>query len=418
MSTKKFDAEKFLDAQSHMYDTAFSEVSNGRKVSHWIWYIFPQIDGLGHSWTSKQYAIRNLDEAKAYLQHEILGKRLIDICEVLLQQNKTAEEIFGFPDVLKVRSCVTLFREADSKIDVFQKVLDKFYDGQPDQKTLGILSNQSGSNPKPNRVKMVDVFQDTLAMIRENESLQVAVENSILNTKLYYPDSEMSLPENIHLQPKYHVSPDRSFQAAQKLSRQFPDEKIAVLNFASATHAGGGVVNGSRAQEESLCRCSTLYPCLNQPNLLENYYDFHRKRHNTLYTDTVIYTPDVVVIKTDTNVPERAPESAWFKVDIITCAAPNLNHLDGISDEELYTIHCKRARRILTSAVIADVSVLVLGAFGCGAFRNPPAVVARAYQDVLKEFEGYFQFVEFAIFHSGRESANYRAFADVFENLT
>ena len=413
---KKFDAQKFLDAQTMSYEIALSEVRNGYKRSHWIWYIFPQIAGLGRSWTSEQYAIQNLDEAKAYLQHDILKKRLVDICEVLLQQNQTAETIFGFPDVLKVRSCVTLFREADSSIDVFQRVLDKFYHGQPDYKTLQILSSQSSPNPKPSRAKMVEVFQDTLAMIREHDALQSAISDTVQNTKLYLPDSDMPLPENPRFQPEYHVSADRSFQATQRLHSQFPDEKIAVLNFASATHAGGGVTSGARAQEESLCRCSTLYPCLNQQHLLDCFYEYHWARHDCLYTDSVIYLPDVVVIKTDTNIPERMPQTDWFKADIITCAAPNLRHdANLISADEQYLIHCKRARRILASAVIGGASVLVLGAFGCGAFKNKPEMVAKAYRDVLKEFEGYFQFVEFAVFYVGNESANYQAFADVFE---
>ncbi|HAJ97931.1 MAG TPA: DUF1810 domain-containing protein [Ruminococcus sp.] len=143
---KKFSAEKYLDAQAYSYDMALSEISSGRKVGHWIWYIFPQIDGLGHSFISKEYAIQSLDEAKEYLQNEVLKKRLVAICETLLRQDKSAQEIFGFPDVLKVRSCVTLFHEADSSIDVFQNVLDKFYDGQPDEKTLHIISTQKTEN--------------------------------------------------------------------------------------------------------------------------------------------------------------------------------------------------------------------------------------------------------------------------------
>ena len=413
---KKFDAQKFLDAQTMSYEIALSEVRNGYKRSHWIWYIFPQIAGLGHSSNSRYYAIQNLDEARAYLQNDVLRNRLITISQALLEQNRSAMEIFGFPDVEKVRSCMTLFREADSSIDVFQKVLDKFYEGVPDKKTLDILSPKTKSSQKPSRELMVEVFQDTVSLIQGNATLQTAIQNSVSNTKLYYPDDEITLPENPHFQTKYHVSPDRSFQAGQKLHQQFPNEKIAVLNFASATHVGGGVVHGARAQEESLCRCSTLYPCLNQPFLLENYYHFHQKRHHSLYTDTVIYTPNIVVVKTDTSVPQRAPESDWFQVDVITCAAPNLSPIGAIPDEQLHSLHCQRARRILSSAIAGGASVLVLGAFGCGAFKNAPEIVAKAYHDVLKEFGGYFQFVEFAVFYVGNESANYQAFLDVFGN--
>lgn len=416
---KKFSAEKYLSAQAYSYDMALSEISNGRKVGHWIWYIFPQIDGLGHSFISKQYAIQSLDEAKEYLQNEVLKKRLVAICETLLRQDKSAQEIFGFPDVLKVRSSVTLFREADSSINVFQNVLDKFYDGQPDEKTLQIIASQENHQSKPSRAEMVRVFQDTLTWIRENPVLQKAVADSTANTRFYSPDDTMILPQNPHYQPSYSVTAHRSFEAVQKLRQRMPDERFAVLNFASATHAGGGVEVGSRTQEEALCRCSTLYPCLNQSELSEKYYQYHQEKYDCFYSDAVIYVPDVLVIKTDTSIPERMLPEQWFKTDIITCAAPNLRYNpDIISPEEQYLVHRKRAKRIISSAVIGGASVLVLGAFGCGAFQNNPRMVAKAFRDVLAEFEGYFRYVEFAVFYVGKESDNYSAFADVFQDIS
>ncbi|MBR1593124.1 MAG: DUF1810 domain-containing protein [Ruminococcus sp.] len=138
-----FDAEKYIKAQEADYDTALREVSEGRKRSHWIWYIFPQALGLGKSSTSEYYAIKNLDEAREYLKHLVLGSRLIEISEKLLENDGNAKDIFGFPDCLKVRSCMTLFREADSSIEVFQKVLDKFYGGAADNYTLRIINGKT-----------------------------------------------------------------------------------------------------------------------------------------------------------------------------------------------------------------------------------------------------------------------------------
>ncbi|MBQ9015993.1 MAG: DUF1810 domain-containing protein [Firmicutes bacterium] len=139
---KEFNADKFLSAQNASYDSyeqALAEIRRGRKVSHWIWYIFPQLKGLGRSGTAQYYGLADLDEAKQYLQHQLLRERLIEISQALLEQNGRIESIVGYVDAMKVRSCMTLFREADPKIEVFAKVLDKFYDGQPDQLTLRMI---------------------------------------------------------------------------------------------------------------------------------------------------------------------------------------------------------------------------------------------------------------------------------------
>lgn len=138
----EYNLNRFLDAQNASYDgyeQALEEIRRGRKVSHWIWYIFPQIKGLGHSGMSGYYGIENLEEAKQYLQNPLLQKRLIEISEALLEQEGRIEEIVGYVDALKVRSCMTLFQEADPSIEVFGKVLDKFYGGQPDQKTQQLI---------------------------------------------------------------------------------------------------------------------------------------------------------------------------------------------------------------------------------------------------------------------------------------
>jgi uncharacterized protein (DUF1810 family) len=132
---------KFLTAQASSYTTALSELKNGRKETQWMWYIFPQIKGLGTSTTSIFYSIESLSETKDYLKHEILGKRLKEITEVLLDLEETdPTNIFGYPDDLKLKSCMTLFSIADGKENnPFQKVILKFFEGEFDEKTVEIL---------------------------------------------------------------------------------------------------------------------------------------------------------------------------------------------------------------------------------------------------------------------------------------
>lgn len=128
--------DRFIKAQEKTYSIALTEIQNGYKESHWMWYIFPQLAGLGLSSMSEYYGIKDLEEAKAYLQHPVLEKRLIEITEQLLQvASNDAEEIMGFPDNLKLQSCMTLFDYVSSS-SLFSEVLDKFFCGKPDSKTL------------------------------------------------------------------------------------------------------------------------------------------------------------------------------------------------------------------------------------------------------------------------------------------
>ena len=131
--------ERFVDAQERMYDIALAEVKSGKKLSHWIWYIFPQLKGLGESNNSRYYGIDDIDEAKAYLNHPILGTRLREITSVFLDSvGKNVQDVFGYLDAMKVRSCMTLFNEV-SEDDLFRKVLERYYSGLADEKTLAIL---------------------------------------------------------------------------------------------------------------------------------------------------------------------------------------------------------------------------------------------------------------------------------------
>ncbi|MBX3234989.1 MAG: DUF1810 domain-containing protein [Nitrospiraceae bacterium] len=142
--TVNYNLHRFLTAQAPTYDTVLAELRAGKKTSHWIWFIFPQIAGLGHSATAQQFAITSLDEAKSFLQHPILGPRLRACTQLVLDvKGRSADEIFPYPDNLKFRSCMTLFTTAATDDGLFKAALDKYFDGQPDPKTLDILAQQS-----------------------------------------------------------------------------------------------------------------------------------------------------------------------------------------------------------------------------------------------------------------------------------
>lgn len=137
-----YNLNRFLTAQKIDYQKALSEILNGKKVSHWMWYIFPQFNGLGRSITSKNYAIKSKNEALSYLKHPILGTRLIEITEVfLLIENKTATEILGRTDSFKIKSSMTLFDSVQSQTNIFKKVLEKYFNGEKCQNTLRLLNH-------------------------------------------------------------------------------------------------------------------------------------------------------------------------------------------------------------------------------------------------------------------------------------
>ena len=271
------------------------------------------------------------------------------------------------------------------------------------------------------RQRNIEIFEDTRDWYTRDAKLKQAVQHSRQGTQFYAP-GELALPTEklarFADEARVFVSRERTLQAAGKYAGQ----RVAVLNFASATNPGGGVTRGSSAQEEALCRCSTLYPCLLGDEPWQKYYKMHRDRRDVTYTDACIYTPDVLVIKTDTDAPERLPEDKMQAVDVITCAAPNLREHPSnamnpgfgspvhLSRQDIYSLHTQRARKILSVAALHDIDVLILGAFGCGAFCNPPDVVAAAYRNVLPEFAHALRTVEFAVYCSPRDDSNYQVF--------
>jgi uncharacterized protein (DUF1810 family) len=159
MGNDPYDLDRFVGAQQVNYQQALSELRSGRKRSHWMWYVFPQLAGLGFSATSRHFSIKDLAEAKAYLAHPELGPRLRECAETLLSvKGRSAHDILGCPDDAKLRSSATLFTLASPPDSLFQRLLDRYFQGQPDPKTLALLGLAPGERgqacvrPAPARV--------------------------------------------------------------------------------------------------------------------------------------------------------------------------------------------------------------------------------------------------------------------------
>ena len=171
-----YDLERFIEAQKYDYDGALREIKNGLKQGHWIWYIFPQIKGLGHSYNSEFYGISSKEEAKAYLEHPVLGSRLREITQAFLDyNNKTADDILGFPDVLKVRSCMTLF-DLVSPNDIFNDVLYKYYEGQRCDKTIWRLGFHDDKLKHQIKFSRITITKEGAVLLTDYDNREVKME--------------------------------------------------------------------------------------------------------------------------------------------------------------------------------------------------------------------------------------------------
>lgn len=172
-----------------------------------------------------------------------------------------------------------------------------------------------------------------------------------------------------------------------------------MLNFANPHNPGGGVHNGAMAQEECLCRSSNLYPCISNKNVFNDYYLYHKDMNHYFFSDRLIYTKDITVFKDDRDVPQIMPKSEWFNVDVITCAALYIAKRKYTNKTALKELFKGRIKNIFEAAIDNDVEVIILGAFGCGAFKNPPEVVAKAFHETIEEnnYSSCFKKIVFAI---------------------
>ena len=275
-----------------------------------------------------------------------------------------------------------------------------------------------------NKKELISVFNDTMDFVttkfsgptlRAQMSTRIISDPEDFRGEKYYDDQAI-----------IKVTNRDTFTAAKEYANIINSANegfVGVLNFASSTNPGGGVTKGSTAQEECLCRCSNLYLTLYQEKCIREYYNINKKYMSNLGSDAIIYSRNVYVFKDkDYNM---LPVKDRFYVDVLTCAAPNLRenprnqyNTDAskekltLTDEELYNIHVKRARNILNVAIKNEDDYLILGAFGCGAFRNNPEIVAKAYKDVLQDYMYCFKVIDFAII-DGKYSNNYEIFKRV-----
>lgn len=256
----------------------------------------------------------------------------------------------------------------------------------------------------------VQAFKNTRDLYMNDKSLIKSIKETKKNTKLYLEGFE-SNKKNISNDSKIVFERLSSLDAAKKYAKL---GNVALLNFASGTHPGGGVLTGANAQEESICRASTLYKCLNDEsgNLYESFYGYHKQLGN-LYSDRIIYSPNVLVFKNDDKENTLLDKNDWYKINIISSSAPNLRN-EQISDNDLYNIILTRIKNIFEVALDNDIEILILGAFGCGAFSNNTLVNAKAFKLICDEYKKYFKMIIFAIPDENEEkSANYR----IFENI-
>ena len=257
-----------------------------------------------------------------------------------------------------------------------------------------------------------EVMTDTQHCCESIPELIESIKYSIANQFMVAEEDNIDQPVPDKVSTKYIVSGKRSFEAAKR----YANKKVAVLNYANNHHIGGSPYSAG-AQEESLCRCSTLLPCIQA--MREPFYTKHNNQfinHQIDYmgNDDLIYTPDVVVFKTDERTdpvyPQMMAHDEWYKVNVITCAAPQMKNVAIFPDNYEEVIY-SRIKKILDVAAMTNNEVVILGAWGCGAFKNSVEVVSNAFAELVKNYN--FETVEFALatHNDVRTSAFARALA-------
>ena len=263
-----------------------------------------------------------------------------------------------------------------------------------------------------NKNELISCFQDTLKRAHSG-SLNEKTAESCRTNKIYKEGFVSNVPRrNEH--SGVIVECGTTFAAAMKYLHI---GKTVVLNFANPENPGGGVQYGAMAQEECLCRSSNLYPCLCDANVFYDYYEYHRNLKNTFYSDRLIYTKKITVFKDDNDIPQILPEYMWFTVDVITCAAPYIAKRKYTNSTALLLLFKSRIRNIFEAARDNNADVIILGAFGCGAFKNPPLIVAEAFRQVICEQDYFkcFRKIVFAIKPTGEHCPNLNAFTGQFD---
>ena len=269
---------------------------------------------------------------------------------------------------------------------------------------------------------LTGIAKETLQIIKEGHYLapsKVTVrlrdefDRAIAGTRLFRPEEVMALPLSQRPgRPRIEVTAETTGAAARRLCEE--GASVVLLNFASAKNAGGGFLRGAKAQEEDLARCSALYPCqLTQ----RGYYEANRAEHSLLYTDHLIYSPEVPFFRDERLELLERP----FLASVITSPAPNAGEVlmrDGSQSarKQIHEVLARRARQVLAVAVAGGHRTLVLGAWGCGVFRNDPVEVAEVFAQALEETGGTFERVVFAVYCRGGDGPNLQAFRERFSH--
>lgn len=257
--------------------------------------------------------------------------------------------------------------------------------------------------------RLVKVFKDTRENYLNNSILKDSVENSISNYRIYDKDF---ISEINTIKSNGNSLIIENLTTVDAIMKYKNDGKIMALNFASGTRPGGGVINGAKAQEESLCRASTLYKVLTEEsgNIYDNFYNYN-KIFKGVSSSRCVYTPNITIFKKDDHFNnELLKENEWVNVDILTYAAPNLKNVD-VSDNDVFDIFRERIDLIFNVAKENLIDVLILGAFGCGAFHNNPVIVSKVFKELIEKYKYNFKNIIFAIpDENGEKSSNYKVF--------
>lgn len=265
----------------------------------------------------------------------------------------------------------------------------------------------------------IRIFEQTRALCLEDPQLKQAIAASRAGQRIWWEGDPIAYGAPRFSRPaEIILSPKKTVEAARPYAMQ--GKRVCILNFASSVSPGGGVLTGEQAQEESICRVSTLYFALSDPQTAGQFYDRHWEliragKMNRRNRDDIIYTPGIIALRDDAAGEILLDGQDRYPMDVITCAAPDVRRLGDAAqfsptEEELMRLHAHRWRCILSAAAAYEADVLILGAFGCGVFANPPELVAEAFNSALEDFRHHFETIEFAVYSPYPNSPNYLAF--------
>ena len=264
------------------------------------------------------------------------------------------------------------------------------------------------------RSRAAEIARETAQIMRDGHytdasshghDIAADIENSTQQTRLYAPDWTPQLLGEPRFTTRIEVTNETTFSAARRLFDE--GKNAASLNFASATNVGGGWLNGARAQEEYLCRNSVLAQCIGAQR---EFYEYHQTHRAPRYSDMMLYSPAVAVIR-----DEFDQLCAPWPCSIITAAAPNLNYGMSMPLNELRDLWRVRIARVFDIALATSHDSLVLGAWGCGAFKNDPTMVAHAFAEVAEKYDGQFELLLFAVWDAELKQGNFEPFDKQFK---